>query len=471
MTDIKRATAELAKKHALVLASLPDGFDAFCIADLTRALAPAAEDRAVVLVHVARDEQRARAFREALAFAAPEIEMLDFPGWDCQPYDRVSPNAAIAARRMTVLARLARSRSGAERPRILSTTVNAILSACRRWKKIAAESFSAAPGNAVDMDEPRRNGSRTTASPAPPPCAIPANMPCAAAFSIFSRRRWRSRCGSISSAIRWNRSAPSIPRPSARSASCAPLDLVPMSEVQLTSETMRRFRQGYVALFGAQTRGDTLYEAVSEGRRHPGLEHWLPLFYDGLDTLVRLYRRRAAAARSAAEEAAQERFAQIHDYYDARKSAHDSDPANSPYKPLPPDALYLPAAGMARALGVAAASRASRLSRRRKAARTPVIDCGGRLGRNFAPERADENANVFHAAVEHVRALQAQGKRVVVAGWSDGSRERLGHVLKDFGIAALEPVSSFGEALRLPKSAVALAVIGLEAASRRAISR
>ncbi len=29
----------------------------------------------------------------------------------------------------------------------------------------------------------------------------------------------------------------------------------------------------------------SLYEAVSEGRRYPGMEHWLPLFHDKLDTL------------------------------------------------------------------------------------------------------------------------------------------------------------------------------------------
>ena len=72
-----------------------------------------------------------------------------------------------------------------------------------------------------------------------------------------------------------------------------------MSEVQLTSESMRRFRQAYVAHFGAQTRGDALYEAISEGRRHPGHEHWLPLFYDQLDTLFDYAGRRSLDFRSA----------------------------------------------------------------------------------------------------------------------------------------------------------------------------
>src|SRR6202012_916898 len=63
------------------------------------------------------------------------------------------------------------------------------------------------------------------------------------------------------------------------------LDLVPVSEFQLTTETIRRFRMGYVAAFGAPERDDQLYEAVSEGRRHPGMEHWLPLFQAKMETL------------------------------------------------------------------------------------------------------------------------------------------------------------------------------------------
>ncbi len=45
-------------------------------------------------------------------------------------------------------------------------------------------------------------------------------------------------------------------------------------------------------------------------------------------------------------------------------------------------------------------------------------------GRSFAAERADPDANVFDLAVAHVRALQGQGKKVILAGWSEGSRDR-----------------------------------------------
>ena len=71
MTDLKRAVSELRKGGSFTLSSVPEGFDAFCVADLAHSLARDAEKRAVVFVHVARDETRARAFNEALAFAAP----------------------------------------------------------------------------------------------------------------------------------------------------------------------------------------------------------------------------------------------------------------------------------------------------------------------------------------------------------------------------------------------------------------
>jgi transcription-repair coupling factor (superfamily II helicase) len=40
----------------------------------------------------------------ALAFFDPTMPVLRFPGWDCLPYDRVSPNPDISAARMATLA-------------------------------------------------------------------------------------------------------------------------------------------------------------------------------------------------------------------------------------------------------------------------------------------------------------------------------------------------------------------------------
>ena len=119
------------------------------------------------------------------------------------------------------------------------------------------------------------------------------------------------------------------------------LDLVPISEFQLVTETIRRFRMGYVAAFGAPERDDPLYEAVSEGRRHPGMEHWLPLFQERMDTLFDYLGDAPVAIEPQGEDAARERFKQINDYYEARREAMEHPGGGAVYKPLPPDRLYL----------------------------------------------------------------------------------------------------------------------------------
>ncbi len=461
MADLKRAIAELAKGGSLTLASLTDGFDAFCVADLTRALAREAENRAVVLVHVARDSQRASAFAEALSFAAPDIETLDFPPWDCQPYDRVSPNASIAARRMIVLSRLARSRSSEERPRILSTTIKALLQRVAPLQRIAGDTFSAAPGNAVDMDALTQwletNGfTRASTVRDAGEYAVRGGI-----LDLFAPGMAQPvRLDFFGDTLETIRAFD--PESQRTIGPLRGLDLVPMSEVQLTTEAMRRFRQAYVACFGAQTRGDGLYEAISEGRRHAGYEHWLPLFYDRLDTVFDYAGRAPLIFDPLIDEAAHQRLALIDDYYEARKTAYDADPAHSNYKPLKPDQLYLSEAEWKQRTGGARVVRMTPFAQP-ESARGLIVDCGSKPGRSFAPERADENANVFSAAVEHVKTLQAERKRVILAAWSDGSRERLSHVLADHGLANAAPVSSLEQALGLPQSSVAMAVIGLEA--------
>jgi transcription-repair coupling factor (superfamily II helicase) len=456
--DLKRVAGELARGNSLTLTSVADGFDAFCIADLARALAKQAESGAASLIHVARDGQRARAFREALAFAAPDIEILDFPAWDCQPYDRVSPDAAISARRIVVLSRLARSRSTEERPRMVATTVNALIQRVVPKAKIASDSFSAAPGNVVDRDAlvqwletngfARASSVRDTGEYAVRGGILdlfPPGAPQPIRLDFF---------GDALESIRVF-----DPESQRTTAQLRALDLVPMSEVQLTSETVRRFRLGYVAQFGAQTRGDALYEAVSEGRRHQGFEHWLPLFYEKLDSLFDYWPGVPLVFDHLADQAANERFAQIEDYYSARKSALDADPGNCPLKPLPPGSLYLTQTEWrARIDAVPLVSLVPFGQPHGK----PSADCGSRPGRIFAAERADPNANVFSAAVDHVKSLQGSGKRVILAAWSDGSRERMAHILAEHGIAAAAPVSSLAQALALPSTVMALGVIGIE---------
>jgi transcription-repair coupling factor (superfamily II helicase) len=458
---LTRALEALAAGKSLTLSGVPDGFDSLVLGDLARGLSGRVEG-AAVLVHVARDGQRQQTLQNALQFVAPDIEVLTFPAWDCQPYDRVSPNNAITAQRMTTLSRIARSRTSEERPRILSTTVNALVQRVPPRTRIAGETFAAAPGNVVDTNQLvawleingflRTGTVRDRGEYAVRGGIIdlfPASLPNPVRLDFF---------GDTLESIR-----SFDPETQRTVGQLRSLDLVPMSEVQLTTESIRRFRQSYVGTFGAPTRDDGLYEAVSEGRRYPGLEHWLPLFHERLDTLLDYVPDVPVVFDALADDAAAERLAQVKDYYDARHAAlGQKQPGVAPYRPLPPDALYMGPEEWATRTGEVPLARITPFAIPDSGGRL-VVDCEARRGRNFIAERADENANVFEAAVQHVRTLQGQGRRVVLGAWSEGSRERLCHVLADHGLSQTKPVARMSHATALPKSEVPVAVWGLEA--------
>jgi transcription-repair coupling factor (superfamily II helicase) len=457
---LTRALAALKKGESVTLSSVPDGFDALVLSDLTRGLSGSAEGPAV-LVHVARDGQRQQTLQSALRFIAPDIEILSFPAWDCQPYDRVSPNAAIAAERMITLARLARSKTSPDKPRLLSTTVNAAVQRVPPRSRVAAETFSAAPGNVVDTNQLiawlesngflRTGTVRDTGEYAVRGGIIdlyPAGLPNPVRLDFF---------GDALESIRTF-----DPETQRTVGQMRALDLVPMSEVQLTTESIKRFRQSYVAALGAPTRDDRLYETVSEGRRYPGMEHWLPLFHSHLDSLLDYVPDVPVVFDSLADDAAAERLSQVQEYYDARKSGLRQNQAGvAPYRPLPPEALYFTPEEWAERTAALPLARLSAFVLPESTGR-PVIDCEARRGRNFVAERAEEGANVFEAAVRHIRDLQGSGRRVVLGAWSDGSRERLCHVLQDHDLRQTKPVARFADALALPKSEVPVAVWGLE---------
>ena len=455
-SSLPSPAARLAAGETLTLAHVADGAEGLVTADLARAIAARAGAPATSLAVICRDGPRMNALARALGFFAPEIEVLELPAWDCLPYDRVSPHAAVLAQRVLTLSRLARV-EGRDRPAVLLTTVNAALQRVPARALIARQALSAAPGNVIGMGKITQwlelNGYvRAGTVREPGDYAVrggildlyPPGMDMPVRLDFF---------GDTLETIR-----AFDPQTQRTEMDVRALDLVPVSEFQLTTDTIRKFRTGYVAQFGAATPDDLLYEAVSEGRRYPGMEHWLPLFHDRLDTVFDYLPGTPVAFEPLAEDAVRERFAQIADYYEARRQAL-AEKTGAPYRPLPPDRLYLSETEWRERIGAAA-----------RVALTPfavpddarAIDTGIRQGRNFAAERATPDANVFDALAAHVRALQAAGKRVAIALWSEGARERMRHVLPDHGLGELQPVRAFAEVQGLAGGQVALAVLGIE---------
>jgi transcription-repair coupling factor (superfamily II helicase) len=448
----------LAAGRPLTLANVAEGAEGLVLSDLARAIAARPNAPPTSLVVICRDGQRMALLARALSFFAPDVATLEFPAWDCQPYDRVSPHSGFVAQRMTALARLARLK-GREGGSILLTTVNAALQRVPPKGLVVNQTLSAAPGNMLAMDGVVKwlelNGfvrASTVREPGdyavrggildlfPPGMAEPVRL------DFF---------GDTLESIR-----SFDPETQRTTDQLRAIDLVPVAEFQLTTETIRRFRLGYVEAFGAPSSEDLFYQAVSEGRRYPGMEHWLPLFHPRLDTLFDYVPGSVIAIEPLAEDAAKERIAQIADYYDARRQAREMPGAGPPYHPLPPDRLYLADTEWHERLAAAELVRMTPFAVPESTER--AIEADTRPGRNFAPERMQPEGNVFDAVRQHVEALQQAGKRVTIALWSDGARDRMSHVLADHRIFNLVNVASWPDAQARPRPEVSLAVLGLE---------
>ena len=458
MSDPRKAADALVAGRALTLTGVADGAQGLVIADLARALAAPPDAPAVSLAVVCRDGARMAALARSLSFFAPDVHALEFPAWDCLPYDRVSPHAPFVAQRMSTLSRLAHGRGG-EEPTVVVTSINAALQRVPTREFVARQSLSAAPGNVIAMDSITAwlelNGfSRASTVREPGDYAVRGGI-----IDLFAPGTSEPvRLDFFGDALETIRSFD--PESQRTTGQLHRLDLVPVSEFQLTADNIKRFRLGYVEAFGAPTPDDALYHAVSEGRRYPGMEHWLSLFHEQLETLFDYVPGSSVVLEPLVEDAARERLAQITDYYDARQQALGQRGSGSPYKPLPPSRLYLAETEWRERLDRVALARLTPFSQ--PEGQGPVIDIPARRGRNFAAERAQPGRNVFEAAAEHIAVLQTNGKRVTIALWSEGTRERMSHVLRDHGLVNQLPVASWQETMRLSKAAVALAVLGLE---------
>lgn len=436
------------------LSAMPDGL-------LPLALAEMATQQQGAVLFVARDGPRARTVEEALAFYAPKLTVLNLPPWDCLPYDRVSPSAHVLAKRLSVLAKLSTYReSRTKTPLVVLTTVNAMVQKLPPADVLASQALSLAPGQARPMEGVlaylEANGYDRTSTVReageyavrggivdlfPPGTIAPLRLDffgdtleSIRTFSVETQRSEETR----------------------RS-----LELLPMSEVRLTEETIRTFRRNYAMQFGAPSRDDVLYTTISSGRRVQGMEHWIGLFEPDMVPLSDHLPGAPVVLDHLAMPALGERLGTIEDYYQARIDVLEQQGEKAGYKPAPPDSLYLDEDAFNAALEGRARLDVSPFTEDKVEGRN-LIDGAAKQGRSFAAERASADRNVFDAVREQAAAMVEAGKRVAIACWSEGSRDRMAQVLADHDLTNARPIADLNELAEAPKALVGLAVLPIE---------
>lgn len=437
----------------LILSNAPEGMDALVLSESAKDL-----ETTQTILHIARDDIRMENLADLVAYFSPDIEVITFPAWDCLPYDRVSPNPDILARRMTSLIKIL----AAKKKQIIISTINAVTQMIPARDTVKSAGFKAKVGGILDINALTNylshNGySRSSTVVDHGDFAIRGNI-----IDIFppgSKKPMRIDL--------WGDEIDTIkifdPISQRTEHKTDKIELVPMGEVFLDEASISRFKKSYISEFGPARSNDPLYEAVGEARKHAGMEHWLPYYHEKLETLFDYLPSALVTMDNLTTEALETRLSAISDYYLARKSAYEQAPNNrdtvAPYKPIPPEQLFMSALKWKE---YAENLKIHQFNPFDAPPDQDVRSFKGSAGRNFAPERNDKEINIYDALREHVVSLKESGKKTYLASYSVGARDRLSAVLNDHGMGQHKLLDSWKSAKRLPRDATGLIILPLE---------
>ncbi len=447
----------------IVLAGSPEGHDARVVADI------ALRTHGAPLLVVLGDDVRAAAMAEALAFFAPHLEVINFPAWDCLPYDRVSPHPDIMGQRLSALARLLRPFAA---PAVLLTTVAAVSQRVLPPHAIGDAVLDIRVGGELKVEKLRgflsANGyvNAGTVREAGE-FAVRGGI-----VDIFpSGHEAPARIDFFGDEVESLRLFDPLTQTTTEKTDV--LLVRPISEAMLGEKAAAVFRTSYREAFGAVTDGDPLYAAVTAGRKFPGTEHWLPLFHEnGLAALFDYLPRSPVVLDWQIDEALAARRQQVADFYQARVAslsvaAKDRRSASgggaAVYKPLPPERMHIGEEEWNALLSVRAVGCLSPFAPADNdaPAAASAIDAGGVRGRDFSAARNEQEANLYAAFREYAREHQAAGRRVAIACYSNGSAERLSGMLRKHGIDSFGEARTWEEARKLDNRLIPAVILGI----------
>jgi transcription-repair coupling factor (superfamily II helicase) len=207
-------------------------------------------------------------------FGGAEFEVLTLPDWEVLPYDIFSPHPDIVSERLRTLSRLPELRRG-----ILLLAADSLLTRLPPVSYVQARSFELARGAPLALDPLRlrlaQSGYASVSQVRSPGefalrgslfDIFPMGSPTPVRVDLFDEH--------IETIRRFD------PESQRSLESVEQLRLLPARELPLDAESVRAFRRRYRERFEGDITRMSLYRGVSEGIAPPGIEFYLPLFFE-----------------------------------------------------------------------------------------------------------------------------------------------------------------------------------------------
>ncbi|MDG2096190.1 MAG: transcription-repair coupling factor [Paracoccaceae bacterium] len=430
------------------ISSLPEGLDAQVILKKFK-------ETNKNFLFICRDDRRLEAVKAALLFFDPNLNFMTIPAWDCAPYETISPNPALVSKRLASLVKIVEK---SEQKVLYLTTLNAAAQYFPPQEIIKDCYLNIVVGKKIDdqflikillefgyiktsiVSEPGEFSVRGgiidifTSGPAK-----------AVRLDFFGDTVDKLRTFDVSSQLSIN--------------NVRKIQLLPISEIIINDETVKNFRKNFRKNFGVFRDQNELYTGISEKRRIQGIEQWLPLFYDNLESLFDYLPDATYFLDHDIKNNLLTRWDNINSQFDARTRSINKHGKQANLSWCDPKTLYISPDIFDELLDIKNVFQISLLP---LPPNPENLNAMGKLGRKFFVERQREDIYLFEALNIFLGEITGS-KDVIIATSSEGSRTRLLELLKDEGNNNFSIIENFNDVKRANnRSLIYLAIWPLE---------
>ena len=397
---------------------VPEGSESLLIGELSNYT-----DKDILII--ARDLKRYQQIKDGLQYFTSK-DVLYFPQWDCVPYDRISPNKLITSKRLETLTYLSKDN---KKGKIILSTVQ---SACQRTlsiKEIKDRFISLKPGMIIDINNLINffihNGYTKTST-------VRENGEFSLRGGIidfYSPINKPIRLDLFGNTIE---SIKTFDLVSQRSLELIKeISIYPASEIILNDKTIENFRINFNKKFGSQKEKIKIYESISESISYPGMEHWLPFFYDETNTIFDYLNNPIILLDNSYDNSLEDFLNTVDDHYKSRKEYDENElsKVENKYFSIEPSFLYQ---NKNQFLEIIDKNNSIKIS---PFIKPNSINFNGKSSTRYSNFKSEKNnSSIYDQLKKDINSYIEDNKTVIIACSSIGSSERVAKILSTNGI-------------------------------------
>ena len=374
---------------------------------------------------IARDLKRYQQLKDGLEFFLNK-DILFYPQWDCVPYDRISPNKLITSKRLETLSRLSNEK---DKSKIILTTIQASCQRTLSLDEVKNKFISLKPGEVIDINNLVNffvsNGYEKT-----PTVREHGEFSVRGGIiDFYSPLNKPIRLDLFGNTIDSIKSFDLITQRSLELLK--EIFVYPASEIILNDKTIENFRINFNKKFGSQKEKVKIYDSISEGISYPGMEHWLPFFYNQTGSIFDYIDKPIILLDHLYDSSLEDFLETVNDHFQSRKDYDDNklSKVENKYFSIEPSNLYQNKEEYNKNLRSRNCIRISPFKK------PDAINLNGKASSKYSNIKSNRSdSSSYENLKRDILDFTKKNKKIIIACSSLGSSERVSKILINNGI-------------------------------------